>query len=288
MSIQIPNYFAIIPANVRYCKDLEPSAKLLYGEITALTHKEGYCWATNEYFAELYGVNIKTISRWISSLTDAKFIFVDLKKKGFLTDRKIWISEEIKIKFTTGQKCPHDGTKMSSHMDKNVSHNSKRNIKKEKTTPTPSKGESVSEISQPLEKYGKYVQMKKEDHDELISVHGKALIEGLIEEMNDYISSSGRPPYKDYPAAIRLWIKRRKNNPQQNSFSKGPNPEADKELANKVRKMYSHISDIEFGDSYIEFNCGVSNRPHLKFGDKFFRENVIKYLNKFNLPTEEL
>ena len=69
-----PNYYAIIPAEVRY-SNLKPNAKLLYGEITALSGKLGYCYATNNYFAELYGVSKNTISSWIS----------DLKKLGFIT-----------------------------------------------------------------------------------------------------------------------------------------------------------------------------------------------------------
>ena len=43
-----PNYYAIIPANVRY-SDITPNAKLLYGEITCLCNKEGYCYATNDF-----------------------------------------------------------------------------------------------------------------------------------------------------------------------------------------------------------------------------------------------
>ncbi len=69
-----PNYYAIIPAKVRY-SSLKPNAKLLYGEITALSNKLGYCFATNNYFAELYGVNKNTVSRWLT----------DLKKLGFIT-----------------------------------------------------------------------------------------------------------------------------------------------------------------------------------------------------------
>jgi DNA-binding transcriptional ArsR family regulator len=68
-----PSYYAIIPASVRY-SNLKPNAKLLYGEITALSGKLGYCYATNNYFAELYGVSKNTISSWIS----------DLKKLGFI------------------------------------------------------------------------------------------------------------------------------------------------------------------------------------------------------------
>ena len=72
-----PTYWAVIPANVRYSK-LKANAKLLYGEISALTNKEGYCWASNNYFAELYGVSKNTISLWINQLKKYGFIHVDV------------------------------------------------------------------------------------------------------------------------------------------------------------------------------------------------------------------
>ena len=76
-----PNYYAIIPADVRYDTDITPNAKLLYGEITALCNKEGHCWATNYYFAELYGKNKKSISAWIKQLKDKGHIRVEMKYK---------------------------------------------------------------------------------------------------------------------------------------------------------------------------------------------------------------
>ena len=75
------NYYAIIPANVRYDKELTPNAKLLYGEITALCNEKGYCWATNSYFSELYGVSKKSISKWINQLIDKGYVSTDLQYK---------------------------------------------------------------------------------------------------------------------------------------------------------------------------------------------------------------
>ena len=71
-------YYAILPANVRYDKNLTPNAKLLYAEITALTNEKGYCWATNSYFAKLYGVSKYTITCWIKNLKDSGYITVKL------------------------------------------------------------------------------------------------------------------------------------------------------------------------------------------------------------------
>lgn len=67
------NYYAIIPATVRYNQELKFAERLLYGEITALTNKRGYCFATNRYFSELYNVTTETISRWISHLKKLRF-----------------------------------------------------------------------------------------------------------------------------------------------------------------------------------------------------------------------
>jgi hypothetical protein len=88
-----PAYYAIIPANVRYA-DLKPNAKLLYGEITALCKVEGFCWADNDYFAGLYKVDHKTISRWISQLRDAGFIDVEILQ-NLGNKRKITIDKKV-------------------------------------------------------------------------------------------------------------------------------------------------------------------------------------------------
>ncbi len=74
------NYYAIIPATVRYSKELKANEKLLYGEITSLSNKNGYCYAQNRYFANLYNVSIETVSRWLSHLQKLGFIQVVVKR----------------------------------------------------------------------------------------------------------------------------------------------------------------------------------------------------------------
>lgn len=69
------SYYAIIPANIRYDEEIPANAKLLYGEITALCNDRGYCWASNDYFANLYKVSKKSISNWINSLIKKNYIY---------------------------------------------------------------------------------------------------------------------------------------------------------------------------------------------------------------------
>lgn len=108
MEEQQRSYYAIIPANVRYDKDLAPNAKLLYGEITALCNEKGYCWASNQYFAELYGVSILSIKRWVNSLVTKGYVYRTLtyKPNSKEVDKRILsIDGGIKIDTTSVQKC---------------------------------------------------------------------------------------------------------------------------------------------------------------------------------------
>ena len=72
------NYYAIIPAPVRYCKYLKANEKLMYGELTALSNDKGFCFASNEYFSNLYDVSKTSISKWISNLEKNGFIKIKM------------------------------------------------------------------------------------------------------------------------------------------------------------------------------------------------------------------
>ena len=72
-----PAYWAVVPAPVRHDKTLRPNAKLLYAEIQALADSCGYCWATNEYLAELFDIAARTVSDLISTLAKRGYITVE-------------------------------------------------------------------------------------------------------------------------------------------------------------------------------------------------------------------
>ena len=118
-----PNYYAIIPASVRY-SNLKPNAKLLYGEITALSGKLGYCYATNNYFAELYGVSKNTVSRWIGDLNSLGFINIEVERN----DKKQVIKRRIGIV----QKDDRAIYKKSKENNTSINNTSNINITKEK------------------------------------------------------------------------------------------------------------------------------------------------------------
>lgn len=86
------NYYAIIPASIRYDSELTPNAKLMYGELTALSNEKGYCWASNSYFSQLYNVSNVSISKWISQLQKKKYIdieYIYYKNSKQISERRI-------------------------------------------------------------------------------------------------------------------------------------------------------------------------------------------------------
>ena len=129
-----PGYYAIIPAGVRYDKQLPQGAKLLYGEITALTNKNGYCWASNDYFAKLYSVSNRTIKSWLKCLEDNSYIHRVVKyKNGSKEIEQRFISiaprsenltpSAIKSTHPSEENCPTSGRKLHHPSEENCPDN---------------------------------------------------------------------------------------------------------------------------------------------------------------------
>ena len=108
------SYYAIIPANIRYDDDLTPNAKLMYGEITALSNEQGYCYGTNKYFANLYTVSTVSVSNWIKQLNDKEYIrvkYMYMPGTTQIKERRIFISTPLKKSLIPPQRKVNDPLK---------------------------------------------------------------------------------------------------------------------------------------------------------------------------------
>jgi hypothetical protein len=76
------SYYCVIPWKLLTDKSICSSAKLLYGEISALANKEGYCWASNEHFGKTFGIKSNTrVSALVRELKEANYIYVVIDKE---------------------------------------------------------------------------------------------------------------------------------------------------------------------------------------------------------------
>lgn len=215
MEEQQKAYYAIIPANVRYDKDLAPNAKLLYGEITALCNEKGYCWASNRYFADLYHSSISAVQKWVSALVKKGYINLEfVYKEGTkqILQRKLYITPGVNI-YTTSHKNLYDpGVKnymtpgvnicVENNKDINNTFNNKKDVYTHK------------------HKFGEYhhVLLTEDEYERLKDLYGGyKQVEEHIKILDEYIETSGKS-YKNHSLVLQKWVhdewtKRNKNNP---------------------------------------------------------------------------
>lgn len=129
-----PSYYSILTANVRYDKELKANEKLLFSEITALSNRNGYCHANNNYFANLYNVSKISISNWINHLKERGYLKVEMIKDGKeIKERRLFpISTPIKENFNTPSKNIYEGNKEKFNTP--IKENFKENITSINTT----------------------------------------------------------------------------------------------------------------------------------------------------------
>ena len=82
-------YYAIIPSTILFNEKIKANEKLLYAVITVLSNKEGYCFATNNYFAKLYNCTTRAIQGAISKLQERGYVKIVIENNY---KRKIFIS----------------------------------------------------------------------------------------------------------------------------------------------------------------------------------------------------
>lgn len=192
---ETPNYYAVIPANVRYSKVLKANEKLLYAEITALSQKDGNCYATNSYFANLYNVSNIAISGWVSNLEKNGYITRDIIYKDGtkqILNRYLRIIEyPIKENFNTPIK---ENFKDTIYNNTSI-NNTRENNSKQVATLTSK------------HKYGEYkhVLLKDEELKKLNTEYGEETTKKAIKYLDESIEMKGYK-YKSHYLAMRKWV----------------------------------------------------------------------------------
>ena len=195
-----PNYYAIIPAEVRYNTQLRASEKLLFGEITALSNATGICTASNSYFASLYDVVPSAITKWISDLAKYDYIKVEYELSGKeIKKRIIRLSgthkyDEVFTKVVEGysQKAKENNTS-------NNNTSNKKEIYKEKRFQKP----SLEEVKEYCIERGNSVN---------------------AEQFIDFYESNGwkvgKNSMKDWKACVRTWERNRINQHKETRYER--------------------------------------------------------------------
>lgn len=195
-----PNYYAIIPAEVRYNTQLRASEKLLFGEITALSNATGICTASNSYFASLYDVVPSAITKWISDLAKYDYIKVEYETAGKEIKRRI-------IRLSGTHKYDEVFTKVvegysQKAKENNTSNNNtsnKKEIYKEKRFQKP----TLEEVKEYCLERGNSINP---------------------EQFIDFYESNGwkvgKNSMKDWKACVRTWERNRKGEHKETRYER--------------------------------------------------------------------
>lgn len=181
------NYYAIITADVRYSDKLSSSEKLFFAEITALTNKTGECWASNKHFAELYGVDPSTVSKWVKKL----------QKNGFIKVRYVKEGKQIKERFISiirGSENNQQGTEKipslllknrQGGIEKTPKSNTTRNNNTRKTTIKTKVSEITPEMNKVITCWNKTFDIEVDIQDkDLIRAIQRAVDKHSLKELS--------------------------------------------------------------------------------------------------------
>ena len=179
-----PNYYAVIPAEVRYNKKLTPNSKLLYAEITALCNMNGKCTASTQYFCNLYEVSKVSIQKWLKILEDHNYIKrINIYKLG---------SKQIEARVITLVNMPSK-EKFTDNTNINITNTNLTDSNKKAFFKKPT-----------LDQVKDYCILRKNNID----------AEAFIDFYESKGWQIGKETMKDWKACVRTWERRETNKPQ--------------------------------------------------------------------------
>lgn len=192
--MEYPNYYGILPAAVRYAK-IPDRAKILFSEITALANKDGYCHASNGYFADLYRCTPQAISKMIKRLEDVGFIRSVIFFEGKqVTERRIYpLAMVAKIEEQAGGYQPQ--------VDGGINHRLRG------YQPQVEDNNTSINITSKNREHSREILTDENFKNQLKEKFPAVNIDIEIDKAIDWLSANGRR-YKNYAAFMRNWLRR--------------------------------------------------------------------------------
>ena len=181
------SYYCVVPWHILNDKKISATAKLIYAEITALSNKEGYCWASNGHFAKIFGITDNRVSKLISDLKKKKYVYIEIDKKAG-NKRFIWIRPPI------GENNHRYGSKQPEAIGQN-NHKDNTNI------------DNTKEINKRKKKYSSIKDIKEQDLIEISEKYKVPLgfVKLQYEKMQNWVKAKGKR-YKNYRRALMNWV----------------------------------------------------------------------------------
>ncbi len=115
----------ILPTSILGDNNITSLERLLLISILSLCKQKGYCWATNEYFAQLFNARKQTKSKSISSLSKNNYIELKFDNSEKNNSKRIIKISDVLTKIISGIK-----KNMNTSINKNLNqyNNKKKNI----------------------------------------------------------------------------------------------------------------------------------------------------------------
>lgn len=130
-----PGFFAWLPPAVRYDRELPSTAKLLFAEISAMTHLYGYCFASNEHFIDLFEISERTLQGHLKVLESRGYIRIE-NGNGGAGRRRIYVNFNLPVQ-NPAENCGVPRKKLRGDPAENCGENNIVNNKHNNPPKTP-------------------------------------------------------------------------------------------------------------------------------------------------------
>lgn len=240
-----------IPAEIWLRRDVSIQAKVLWAELRSLHNKQaGGCFASDEYLMEFMALKRSRLHELYKELKDKNLMEI-VSFNGRQTIRRALVPE-IEYKESPDTSYPPTGQQVSGKPDTYCPENRIEGVpahniyNKEDNKEYNTQGDGVekkpsSNLKNKIS-HGTHVKLLPDEYAKLCENHSKDEIDNLITQMNDYCAAKGTS-YKDYAAALRQWIIRRKEN--SGKINEKPRISFDQSQSSKPKFKSRNVLSIE-------------------------------------------